>query len=58
MKFTYNPEGFNEAKDWAEQQIYNKENNLTLWDFVCGIHSNSSEQLYFINKVYENKKQN
>lgn len=58
MKFTYTPEGFNAAKEWAKQQIYDKENNVTLWGFVSGSYNNSGDQLHFINKVYENKKQN
>jgi hypothetical protein len=54
MKFTYTPEGFNEAKEWAKQQIYNKEDNVTLWGFVSGTYNNSGDQLHFINTVYNN----
>jgi hypothetical protein len=55
MKFTYTPDGFNAARDWAKEQIYNKEQNITLWDFVCGTYNNSGDQLHFINKAYNRK---
>ena len=58
MKFTYTPEGFNEAKEWAKQQIYNKEDNVTLWGFVSGTYNNSGDQLHFINTVYNNNNNN